>query len=520
MSNFNTYISISDLGYALPHGEKLISNLSFTFSSPRLALVGANGVGKSTLARLMAQKMEPSEGSIITSGRVRYFDQMVSPPASGDVLSYLGEVWDLLGEDWSYEMLEEIQALPFEQDLRSLSGGEWMRVRLLHELSQAAESLILDEPSNHLDQRGREFLKVFLREYPGQIILISHDRELLQSMDHIVELTEKGIQSYSGGYAAFLENKSKQQEALQRDLERFKKEKKKSEKMSQEKLASQEKRMRKGQSVAAKGGIPRILAGGLKRRAQGTLAKKHIENQRIEADLSQELQKKLELQVRGDDFVLKGFESHFAEGKLVFELRDFNVCYGGQDLWTEGLHLTMRGPRRWRLGGENGSGKSSLIKSLLQPDPQRPFKGECQRGEVQIRMLDQNQSILTPGKTLLELMSDWWGLEQTEARNALALHQFTGHKVFRKSEELSGGERVKAALLALFYQEQDNLFLVLDEPTNNLDLTSIELLERALRLYKGPLLVVSHDPNFLQNIGIEDEINLVRKIDSNRKGSA
>lgn len=502
-----THLTVSQLGYSWPNGQMLFSNLNYSISAHRTALVGVNGVGKSTLCRILAGELDATLGEVFRQGRVCYFKQHEVAETQVNLMEYLTGVWEALSNIQNHIILDEVQKLDYEQRISDLSGGEWMRVRLLKEFFNPKDILILDEPSNHLDSNGRDFLDEFLRDYSGQVILVSHDRHLLRKVESIIELTSLGLQSYSGDYRDYLDQRQSQRESLEDDIDRLKRDKKKNERVSGDKLRSQEKRMKRGQRQNEKGGIPRILAGSLKRQAEKTMANTHNINERIQKETVEKLQQKIREQEIAPDFVFKGLKTNFPEGKLVFEFKDYNIHWDKEPLWSSGFELFMKGPRRWALRGENGSGKTSLIRAL-RGGIQAHTSGVCHLGEVKLRLLDQQQSVLTPGKNLLDLMREWWQLDETEARNALALHQFTGDKAFLKSEELSGGERVKAALLSIFFKPQDFIFLILDEPTNNLDLKSIELVERVLLEYRGPMLVISHDEDFLQNLNLESEITL------------
>lgn len=506
MQNNLIQVTARSLSFEFPEGEKLFSNISFTWNFTRCALVGPNGVGKSTLAKILCGELAPSAGDLTTACKVCYLPQMQVPPDK-TVGEYLSGLWESPVADpvlWS----ALLQGIPLEQGLSSLSGGEWTRVRMAETLSEGAGLLILDEPTNNLDRHAREMVRDFVRNYSGALLLISHDRELLEEVDGVWELSSQGLTSYGGPFSFYEEQKEAERLLLEEKVDRARREKKKVEREHQEKLRSQEKRMRTGALRAEKGGMPRILIGALKRQAQETHARIHtLEEKRVEKSLEnlrdlqrqQKVESHLGLDMRGTEV---------PEGKLIAELQDFNLRYGEAFLWSSALTFSMRGPRRWALTGVNGSGKTSLIQALLGRSQAAETQGSCRLGEVSVQVLDQNYSILIESESVLENVMQTSRFDLTETRNKLAHFQFFRDGVQRKVSSLSGGQKLKAALAKILLSAPEPQLLILDEPTNNLDLDSLAVLEAALNEYRGALLVVSHDEVFLNRIGIEGDLNL------------
>lgn len=256
------------LCYELPHGEVLFSHIYFSWDFQKCALVGPNGVGKSTLAKIISGLIKPSSGDLISEGQVTYLEQFKEPPNSS-VAEYLMNLWESPSGDpllWG----KLLDGIPLEKNLKNLSGGEWTRVRISEALSRGSSLLILDEPTNNLDRSGREVVLSFVRAYKGALLIISHDRELLEIVDGVWELSNQGLQSYGGNYTFYEKQKKSERDLLANKIDRQKREKNKLLKEHREKLSSQEKRMRIGAEKASRGGVPKILLGGMKRRAQET----------------------------------------------------------------------------------------------------------------------------------------------------------------------------------------------------------------------------------------------------------
>jgi ATPase subunit of ABC transporter with duplicated ATPase domains len=505
----NAQISVRSLSYELPHGDQLFHSISFTLSKSRYGLVGPNGVGKSTLAKILAGHLHASGGELEISQSVLYLAQEETPPdlSIGEYLQALWESPAVQEPLWS----QLIGDLSLETSLKVLSGGEWMRVRLVYSLAFTPGLLILDEPTNNLDKEAREFLILFVRAYPRSLLVVSHDRGVLREMDKILELSNQGMSAYGGNYDFYAGQKDQERELQAKRLDEARRDKKKKEREHHEKIDAQEKRMRRGKAIADKGGIPRIVAGALKRQAQETHNRIHVnEEKRVEksrdefTDLwkSQKLENSLRLHLP---------QTSIPQGKLVFEIDEFNFKYPSQEyLWSAKLSLIMQGPRRWALAGENGAGKSTLISLLLSQglEPRGEAVGKVKRAEIPWAFLDQKYEVLRRDQTVLENVMETTGKDLEEIRNQLAHFQFYGEKVHQKIESLSGGEKLKASLAKILLADPAPQFLILDEPTNNLDLISLEVLEKALQAFEGALLVVSHDEDFLSAIGVENIISI------------
>lgn len=507
MQNNIFQVTLRGLSYELPQGEKLFQNISISLQQKRYGLVGANGVGKSTLARILAGEILGFQGGIERTQDVLYFAQQVELPLI-TVAEYLADIWEI-PSDYASLILSLIGDIPVEKELSVLSGGELMRVRLAKALQRPHGLLILDEPTNNLDQSSRKRLYAFVEEYQGALLVISHDRVLLQKMDMILELSSKGLSVYGGNYEFYENERDRERQRELDKLDELRRLKKKAEKEQVEKVMSQEKRMREGRKLGLSGSLPRILVGGRKRQAQVTMGRTQVLAEQLKDKAALDFESHWQSLKKEIPFGMELLESSIPERKLVLEVSDFNLKYAGQEsfLWEENLNLIMKGPKRWAFSGDNGSGKTSLLKSLLQTHTSLTEpNGFAKVSDMPWAYLDQKYEVLNPEKTVLENIEEKARSTRTELRNLLAHFQFTADKVHRKARDLSGGEKLKASLAKILLADPAPQLLILDEPTNNLDLQSLEVLESALRQFEGALLVVSHDEVFLENIGIEQVI--------------
>ncbi len=517
----------SGVAFVHANGRKLFTNLNFKLETKLYSLVGPNGVGKTTLAKLIVGILEPSAGSIRRSTSALYFEQRVNPLGES-IDAYLTRLGAY--DEWSAFREKLLEGLDLEAPCSSLSGGQWMRVRLAALLSSPSAFLILDEPTNDLDREGRSAITDFLRTYEGGVLLISHDRELLELSESVLELSNQGLALYGLSWAEYLGEKDRERSRLGLTLETARRDRDAVTASRHEALERQEKRNRRGRADGASGSLPKILAGGRKRRAQITTGK-------VEASTLQ----------RANVAVTEAYEAYQAQKidpvmyaeleqigvpsqKLVAEAIDFNAKYKTRTanaadadstrrewLYRKDLNFAWRGPIRVAIRGANGSGKSTLLKLLFEQRRARlestrtlelETRGLLKAGDLQTMILDQRCAQLDDDLSVLENVNASSRLGETEIRNSLARFLFTKDSVFQKVRDLSGGERLRAALAKGFLSGKFPELLILDEPTNNLDLRNIEFLENLLKSFSGALIVISHDEVFLENIGIETELRV------------
>lgn len=490
-------VVVSGVTFEFPNGREVFHKISFSLGRGVTALVGPNGAGKTTLAKLLAGELEPTRGTIRSEGPVAFFSQREVPQPI-TVNMHLGPAF--FNSPLSERLLRGIDR---ELLCTALSGGEWMRVRLARTLSD--RFLILDEPTNDLDREGRDAVLHFLRERAGGALLISHDRECLELCDEVLELSNRGLMKFGGGWTAYESAKAAERERLGHALNVAKRERDEVSALREAQKTRQEKRNRQGTAVAARGGMPKILLGARKRQAQETSGRIDAEtlarkNEAVSEAHAAYSELKLDPVMYAD---LLG--SDLPKQKLVAEARGFNVKFKNW-VYREDLNFNWRGSIRLALRGPNGCGKSTLLRAIMGEE--LPARGEIRMGGLKTLYIDQRCSVLDDTQSVLENMRDATHLTETEIRNGLARFLFTKDLVFQKVAELSGGERLRATLArGLLSQEKPEL-LVLDEPTNNLDLGNIEFLENLVRQFRGALIVISHDEVFLKNCGVSEELNL------------
>ncbi len=350
-----------------------------------------------------------------------------------------------------------------------------MRVRLARVLGDAF--LILDEPTNDLDREGRHVVLEFLRERSGGALLISHDRECLELCEDVFELSNRGLAKFGGGWSGYLEAKTKERARLTAALDTAKRQRDAALAHRVEQRSRQEKRNRRGAEAAARGDIPKILAGARQRRAQqttskldvSTLAQTNAAIRYAHVALSEmKFDPVIYADIVGDPLPAQ---------KLVAEAQAFNICFQNW-IYAPDLDFSWRGNVRVALRGDNGSGKSTLLKALTGSE----FKcrGQLRVGNLASAYLDQRGDLLDENRSLLNNVRAVSAGTESEVRNDLARFLFTGDAVHRNVREFSGGERLRAALACRLLKTHKPELLLLDEPTNCLDLANVEFLEQVV----------------------------------------
>lgn len=525
--DLSPYISIQDLSYTLPDGRVLFKDITETFGGEFSALAGRNGSGKTILAKMMAGLISPGSGRVIRSGTVCYLDQLVDPSEYSTVADLAGkekilnslhritagypEEGDLEIADGNWDMEErllrelDISGLGYllpDLPATRLSGGECTRISLIGAFLSGADFLILDEPTNHLDQPNRKALIEYLGTWKGGLLVISHDRAVLEVVERIFELSSGGLDSYGGNLDVFLEARRLQRSAALDNLERVKTERKRAKAERSMLLERQQRRSSAGRRSAPDSGIPRIAMNAIRSMAKKTEGKtRSAAAEKVEVLAAEEKKAFLEARIE-DTVVLIPPRCAVHAGKIVLRLDEVVLPFGSHG---EPISLTAAGPERIAVTGPNGSGKSTLLRVLMGET--RPLSGSC-RIMVDYAYLDQFTSVPLDISPIEHLCAADPGMEQGEAGTRLAQVGISREMLRVKNRNLSGGERLKVALLAAIHRVPVPQLLILDEPTNHLDLDSVESVEKLLCAYTGALVVVSHDRRLLENIAISRELEM------------
>ncbi|EQA1623213.1 ABC-F family ATP-binding cassette domain-containing protein [Enterobacter asburiae] len=507
-----------------PTGDILFGPLNLTLEPSLCALVGRNGSGKTRLLRLLAGLDEPASGHIERFGSHAWVAQqhVISPQTtlaellgydaifaarkridSGD---YQPDDLELLDGRWDVaERLNEAfinaQLPPFDPDKPAgeLSGGERIRALLCGAFTAEADFMLLDEPTNHLDRQGRAWFFDQLHRFQGGVLVASHDRELLEQVPRILELSASGLRSYGGNYADYQTQRDAEQQAARAALEHAATERKRTRvRMQKEHDDSQRRSAKTLRTVDTLNiaSFERVKYKGAAKERIGSWKKQHSEqNEALNAAVN-----KARERVEEDNpvmFTLPG--SQIPEGKQVLVLEDLVLPH----VPVPPLNLRMDGPMRVALKGPNGCGKSTLLKTLLGEIA--PRSGTC-RVSVSCGYLDQHLSRLDLSQSVMtHLNLSHTPLDEGGLRTRLAQLQLGADKVTLPLAELSGGERLKAALACVLWRAEATQLLLLDEPTNHLDLASVQAIEAALAGFPGALLVVSHDEAFLRGLTLTHE---------------
>jgi ATPase subunit of ABC transporter with duplicated ATPase domains len=374
---------------------------------------------------------------------------------------------------------------------------------LAAQLLKRPDVLLLDEPTNNLDADARRKLYDALDDFTGCLLLVSHDRVLLDRMDRIAELHRGEIRFYGGNFTAYEEAVGEAQRVAESNLrtaEQLLKREKRQRQQARERAARRSATAARNVKDA---GLPKIVAGALKRSAQESAGRADDVHAARVADAKTRLDD-AERALRDDDvIVLELPATHVPAGRTLFAAEGLSV-----DGLLSDIDLTVRGPERIALTGPNGAGKSTLLRIItgqLKPD-----EGVIHRFDGRIAYLSQRLDVLDDQRTVAEsLAAAAPSLSQTRRMHLLARFLFSGSRIHLPIRALSGGERLRATLACVLYAEPAPQLLLLDEPTNNLDLVSVGQLESALNAYEGAFIVVSHDERFLAEIGIGRRLRLV-----------
>lgn len=519
----NPCLTLDGVSMGLPDGRTLFSNLDHAFGPQRCGLVGRNGVGKTVLACLMAGDIAPSAGRIVRSVGVHRVAQQVAIDPAATVAELAGVHamldalrrieagsddpvdFDVLMDRWDIrqrlqQALERcgIGGVDADAPAACLSGGEAMRVVLAGALLADAGFLILDEPTNHLDRDGRRVVMDLLAEWPTGLLAISHDRALLESMERIVELSPSGLASYGGNYSFYAAARAREQGAALARLEHARIARRRGERELREQRERLDRRQAQGTRDGRNANQAAILLGGRKSRSEASAGKARRQQEATRLRLDRQVRDAAGQVATGQEVVVLSSGGDATASRRIADLRAVRLPHSPPT--ASPIDLLIGGGQRIAACGPNGCGKSTLLKLLA--GQLAPISGEC-TVHVDAVLLDQRLSGLDPERSIIDqLQASNPAAGGDVLRTRLALLGLDAAMVTMPSGQLSGGERMKAALACALYADPPPQLLLLDEPGNHLDLQSLEALEAVLREYAGTLVVVSHDEAFLAAIGM------------------
>lgn len=497
--------------------ESILENISFTVNEgDKIGVIGVNGTGKTTLFKIISGIYGYDSGEIYTSKdcEIGYLEQNTNFYSDNTIFTEVLEVFsDLIkmeedlrkmeceisdkssetnspdlqklmdnyshklelfqnsnGYGYKSEAKGVLKGLGFNDDelekpIKILSGGEKTRVLLAKLLLKKPTLLLLDEPTNHLDSDALEWLELFLKQYKGTVILISHDRYFLdQSVNRIFEIHNKKLKAYNGNYSYYVEKS-----AIDKEIER-------------KTYEDQQKEIKKQEES-----IERLKAYGREKHLKRARSKEKALSKIEVLDKPDGERKKAKIK----------FIPAVESGNDVLAVRDVEMSFPDKVLFKD-LNLDIYRGEKVALIGPNGAGKSTLFKIIM--NELEPIQGEVKFGtNVNTAYFHQEQKTLNLDNTVIDEIWDANPhLTQTEVRNMLGAFLFENEDVFKRISSLSGGERARVAILKLILSQSN--FLLLDEPTNHLDIDSKEVLEEALVNYTGTIFTISHDRYFLNKV--------------------
>ena len=541
-------ISIQQISYIHPDKEVLFSDLNFAISKgQKLGLVGNNGCGKSTLLQIIAGQLSPSSGVIVRPDDLYYipqhfgqYDSLTIAQAlqierkqqalhailAGDVSN---ENFTILNDDWNIEE-RSIAALDLwglgqftlSYPMNLLSGGEKTRVFLAGMDIHHPSVILMDEPTNHLDSSGRQRLYDWVEKYRSTLLVVSHDRTLLNLLPEICELKKHQINYYGGNYEFYKEQKTLMQEALQQRIEEKEKALRIARKVARETAERRDKQNVRSEKSNIRKGVPRIVLNALQGKSEKSTSKLTGVHQEKAEKLTNERN-----QLRGSLSPTAALKTDFNSsslhtGKILVTAKEINFSYHSnsinndiqensiskQQLWQAPVSFQLKSGDRLRIEGANGSGKTTLLKLIT--GQLQPQEGTLTRTDFSYVYLNQEYSIIDDRNSILEQAYAFnsRNLPEHEIKIILNRYLFPASEWDKSCRKLSGGEKMRLAFCCLMISNNTPDMFILDEPTNNLDIQSIEIITATIKNYAGTVIAISHDNYFIQEIGVEQCILL------------
>lgn len=522
LTHTHSSVTLTDVSFRWPDGNIALSGITGRFGTGRTGLVGTNGSGKSTLLRVIAGQLEPTTGRVVRTGDVGYLPQSLTLRVESTVADLLGIApkldalraiesgdvaehhFELLGDDWDIEtradaILREIglSAVDLRRRVSEISGGEAMLVATAGLRLRRTAITLLDEPTNNLDRDARRRLAGLVASWPGALIIVSHDISLLEQMDETAELHAGTLSVYGGPYSAWRAYLDQEQTAA----------------IQAARTAGQAVKVEKRQRIEAEAKIATRARMGQKAFENKRAPKIVMNNRRSEAQVSAaKLRAGMDADVRSAQAALDRAESRVRDDDhILLDLPDPDVPPARRiaELHATNRTIIVQGPERIALVGPNGVGKTTLLENLVTG-------GGTDQGTVTAQLLTDRVGYLPQRLDGLDEQASMLDNLSAAApavapgilRNRLARFLLKGDSVHRPVSTLSGGERFRVSLARLLFADPPAQLLVLDEPTNNLDLRSVDQLVDALRSYRGAVILVSHDDVFLRRLDLDSVLEL------------
>ncbi|WP_366657788.1 ABC-F family ATP-binding cassette domain-containing protein [Fodinicurvata sp. EGI_FJ10296] len=526
-------VSLHDVSCTTPDGTPLFGPLSVAFGTEKTGLVGRNGIGKSTLLRIIAGIQAPSSGHRDVPGETAGIVPLLAQDlgaqpwrsvadafGASDALARIdrllagtGTPDDADRADWTLEdrIAECLRVVGLhELDPRAavdvLSGGQRTRLAVAAAIWDSPPLVLFDEPTNNLDADGRSALIDVLNALPGGCVVVSHDRTLLGHMDRIVEMSDLGACAYGGNWDLYAATKERERAAAAHDLAEAEKH---LDAIKRRNRDAQERKARRdagGRRSRLRNDMPKIAMNARRDTAERSGARGNLLQDRLHGTATDALAQAEARVERNRILKLATADVALPAARTVLSFDRVTAGPAPGITTLREFSMTITGPRRLAVRGPNGSGKSTLLR--LAAGTLVPDSGAIRR-TVRLAMLDQDVTLLRRDMSLLgNLRRLDPGLNDNEGRRLLAAFLFRGGTVHQPVDSLSGGERVRAGLACVLGTRPAPELLILDEPTNHLDLESIAAVESALRSYGGALLIASHDPAFLRAVGADQTIDL------------
>lgn len=528
-------ISIQQISYIHADKELLFNNLNFAISKgQKLGLVGNNGCGKSTLLQIIAGHLSPSSGVIVRPDDLYYIPQHFGQYDSLTIAEALRidrkqqalhailagdtsiEKFTALNDDWNIEERSvaaldawDIGQFPLSHPMNLLSGGEKTRVFLAGMNIHNPSVILMDEPTNHLDASGRKRLYDWVEKCRSTLLIVSHDRTLLNLLPEICELEKEQINYYGGNYEFYKEQKEIMQQALQQRIEEKEKALRMARKVAREAAERREKQNVRGKKANSKKGIPRIVMNTLQNKSENSTSRlNHVHQEKTEK-LTDE-RNKLRCSLAPTSALKTDFNSSSLHtGKILVTAKDINYGYQPEHcLWQTPLSFQLKSGDRLCIQGSNGSGKTTLLKLIT--GKLQPLQGTLTRADFSYVYLNQEYSIINDGNSVLQQAYSFndRNLPEHEIKIILNRYLFPATEWDKSCRKLSGGEKMRLAFCCLMISNNTPDVFILDEPTNNLDIQSIEIITDTIKNYTGTVIAISHDSYFIREIGVGEYILL------------